>query len=643
MAKQHIDELAEELIRCGIFTNANKVEDGSWTGDIDTTRVYNHDETPQFINYGVDGTARNVYYCGKGERCVGITAENRECVTISPMVSLGGEVAMCHVIFASSGIKANMAPKEAVEKIPYLLVSSTDNGFQTGKSCDNFYKMFDQYLTEKEVKRPVVVLTDGHSSRFDLDVLRICQEKEIYQFVSPPDTTGLLQPLDQINSKLHTSYRDAVVENIFVGDHINRETFMIMLADIWQTWASLETVQKAFKKCGITGSGLDIDHMQRDKFDAADLVTEEGGGQTPAATARKENLTLIKSPRGLKKGSAAYWKAKFQASQDNMNALLDTPISPEEIPEFRKIDKFKPTKSKNFRITQTSGSLAGKDILKKREELEAKDELKRKSIEEKRQCKEKGRLAFLKCKDGCVCIGPVCEAEGLKQCTFCESIMKSQCSKAQCKLAAGGKPMMIAPKHVTSKPKVTKARKTKESKYDDIYDTSDSSDDSDNLVETSTDDDNEDREREEDPSIQLKEFWSQISPPVPEENLKGEWFVAIYKKGGKELMYVGRAKRRFLEEEGGCVTHMELSCLKPRVGLDNVLFGYPSGQEDDFVYAVEDVIGGPLSVDPVPRKNAWKVNNLDKMEAFFQKVAYQKRAAWLSEFQSGGRSGQSNQ
>ena len=54
--------------------------------------------------------------------------------------------------------------------------------------------------------------------------------------------------------------------------------------------------------------------------------------------------------------------------------------------------------------------------------------------------------------------------------------------------------MMIAPKHVTSKPKVNKARRTRESKYDDIYDTPDSFYDSDNLVETSTDDDNEDRE-----------------------------------------------------------------------------------------------------------------------------------------------------
>ena len=106
MAKQHIDDLAQVLIDCGIFTNAHQVESGSWTGQLDETGVFNHDKTPQFLNYGVDGSATKIYYSGKGERCTGILAENRECVTISPMISSAGDVCMCHVIFASGGIKS---------------------------------------------------------------------------------------------------------------------------------------------------------------------------------------------------------------------------------------------------------------------------------------------------------------------------------------------------------------------------------------------------------------------------------------------------------------------------------------------------------------------------------------------------------
>ena len=78
------------------------------------------------------------------------------------------------------------------------------------------------------------MFTDGHSSRFDLDVLRYCAEKQILQFVSPPDTTGLLQPLDHINAKLHSAYRTAK-DGLITSAHMNRESFMNILGEIWPT------------------------------------------------------------------------------------------------------------------------------------------------------------------------------------------------------------------------------------------------------------------------------------------------------------------------------------------------------------------------------------------------------------------------
>ena len=48
------------------------------------------------------------------------------------MVSVPGEVVMCHVIFAAAGINSNVAPKKAVDYIKNRLISTTDNGFQTG-------------------------------------------------------------------------------------------------------------------------------------------------------------------------------------------------------------------------------------------------------------------------------------------------------------------------------------------------------------------------------------------------------------------------------------------------------------------------------------------------------------------------------
>ena len=86
----HLDELAEELIATGIMVDGKQTEAGVWEGNIDLRRVYNHDETPQFINYGVDGTANGLVYAGKVESCKRMQRENRECVTIHPMVSFSG-------------------------------------------------------------------------------------------------------------------------------------------------------------------------------------------------------------------------------------------------------------------------------------------------------------------------------------------------------------------------------------------------------------------------------------------------------------------------------------------------------------------------------------------------------------------------
>ena len=47
----YLDDLAAELQSAGIFTNAKQLAPGAWEGDIDTTRIFNHDETPQFVNY----------------------------------------------------------------------------------------------------------------------------------------------------------------------------------------------------------------------------------------------------------------------------------------------------------------------------------------------------------------------------------------------------------------------------------------------------------------------------------------------------------------------------------------------------------------------------------------------------------------
>ena len=100
------------------------------------------------------------------------------------------------MIFKAMGITSTMVPKDAADKIRNLLISTSENGVSTNETFLAAVEEFDEYLAENKIKRPVVLLSDGHSSRFEYDVLAFLRRKEIWLFVSPPDTTGVTQLLD---------------------------------------------------------------------------------------------------------------------------------------------------------------------------------------------------------------------------------------------------------------------------------------------------------------------------------------------------------------------------------------------------------------------------------------------------------------
>ena len=65
---------------------------------------------------------------------------------------------------------------------------------------------------EATINQPVVLLSDGHSSRFDIDVLIFLKNKQIQLFITPPNITDITQLLDQVNQKLHSKYQATKTE-----------------------------------------------------------------------------------------------------------------------------------------------------------------------------------------------------------------------------------------------------------------------------------------------------------------------------------------------------------------------------------------------------------------------------------------------
>ena len=55
MAIDYLDQLAALLIETGIAPSLRQKDPGVWVGSIDTSRMWAHNETPQFINFNSSG------------------------------------------------------------------------------------------------------------------------------------------------------------------------------------------------------------------------------------------------------------------------------------------------------------------------------------------------------------------------------------------------------------------------------------------------------------------------------------------------------------------------------------------------------------------------------------------------------------
>ena len=174
-------------------------------------------------------------------------------------------------------------------------------------------------------------------------------------FISPPNTTGVTQMLDQVNRNLHSQYREVKADLFTPNFIVNREVFMVILTEVWPSWTNDKFLVKADKRFGIAKDGLSVHLMQQDKFETAAKCIRSSNKKMDTA----DNLA-ISSPVGIRKGTAEYYKVKIENAQKVIARLNPSTPSLEEI-GLLTIKKVIPkVKSANVRVTQYHGSMGGK-------------------------------------------------------------------------------------------------------------------------------------------------------------------------------------------------------------------------------------------------------------------------------------------
>ena len=127
----------------------------------------------------------------------------------------------------------------------------------------------------------------------------------------------------------------------------------------------------------------------------------------------------------------------------------------------------------------------------------------------------------------------------------------------------------------------------------------------------------------------LGECWKGLSPPISETEIVGKWYGCIFKAKKKTYFYKGRATRRFLSDEGGLITALEIDWLEQKLSVtDHVL---KHGQQDIGIFVVKDVICGPLQMFAL-QCGRWQCPKYNEICLLFEKVKKDDREQLYNHF-----------
>ncbi|KAK3263969.1 hypothetical protein CYMTET_27261 [Cymbomonas tetramitiformis] len=317
---------------------------------LDPRRILNEDELPQFIDYAdAKGNNKKKVGAGKGDIAQEPTNPNRTCVTVHMIWSLDGFKWGDQIIFAQARLTSDMAIDAArstftneiheTQRVStFLLISPAEKGVQTGHTLAERMDMLDKEVSARGLLRPIIILTDGHKSRFSDEVLSKCREYQFRMYVERSNSSQFLQALDQFNKKFHNQYNKAkknykkekasqltqeTGKPHSTGDiKLSKVDFLIIFSRISMDWSTAEDRRTAFRVVGLLQNAMAPSEIDRKSF----IVQ-------PNSPKAQSELVFgpVASPENVRKDSAQYWKAKFYACDERRNALEKLHVRPKQI------------------------------------------------------------------------------------------------------------------------------------------------------------------------------------------------------------------------------------------------------------------------------------------------------------------------
>lgn len=216
---------------------------------LDPKRVFNCDETsfsmcPKTGKVIAPVGWKNVYTIQPGNE--------KETITVLFTFSADGDTVTPMVVFPHV-----RPPKEITDSVPdsWFLGRSETGWMRSETFFEYIANGFNQWLTDNEIPRPVVLFLDGHKSHLTMELSEFCHENQIILYCLPPNTTHIMQPADvSVFKPLKGDYKKTVREwqnQNEVNSLLSKVTFCPLIKQVLEQKDLTTSIQNGFRKSGL--------------------------------------------------------------------------------------------------------------------------------------------------------------------------------------------------------------------------------------------------------------------------------------------------------------------------------------------------------------------------------------------------------
>ncbi len=265
-----------------------------------------------------------------------ISSGNKTQITILGCCNAAGQAIPPMVVFSGKRFNHELSKGE----VPGTLYGMSDSGWMDQELFATWFS--NHFLQHAVTSRPLLLMLDGHSSHYTLDLIQSAKDNDVVIFCLPPHTTADSQPLDtSCFGPLKAYWSEACRKYMFKnpGRVLSKFQFSQLFSGAWSKGMSISNITMGFCNTGIYPFSRDA---LLKKLPTSEVFHSDGeeipdGTSDDIVTAEKEtdDEDEVLDEDGIPTGFSG--DAEKESSQTNDHANGDIESVPVFAPESIKL------------------------------------------------------------------------------------------------------------------------------------------------------------------------------------------------------------------------------------------------------------------------------------------------------------------